>query len=101
MSGIVGVSIEGDCRTEMTDGAGIIQHRGDEWAGFAAVQGQEIVREADKGKITSLLETYLPKLGTVSKMILHINQSPKNPQPARIEKTAMCFGIRRQNHKPG
>lgn len=89
MSGVAGVNIDGDCRQEITDGAGIIQPRGDEWAGFAAVQGQEIVREADKGKITPLLEMYLPKLEIVSKMIIHVNQSPKNPQPARIEKTAM------------
>jgi len=28
---------------------GVIQLRGDEWGGFATIQSNEIVREADKG----------------------------------------------------
>lgn len=89
MSGIIGANINNDCRSEITDAAGIMQLRGDEWGGFAAAQGQEVVREADKGKITPILERELYKLNEVQKIIVHVNQSPKNPQPARVEMTAM------------
>jgi amidophosphoribosyltransferase len=89
VSGIIGANINNDCRKELTNAAGIMQPRGDEWGGFAAFQGQEITREADKGKIISILEREFPRLGEVQKIIIHVNQSPKNPQPARIERTLM------------
>ena len=87
MSGVLGIDVNRDCLEEVIDAAGIIQPRGDEWGGFAVVQGNEIVREADKGKITPLLERESSKLKDPQKIIIHVNQSPKNPQPARIEET--------------
>jgi len=89
MSGVLGIDVNKNCWEETTDAIGIIQPRGDEWGGFATVQGDEIVREADKGKITSLLEREGLKLKNPQKIIAHVNQSPKNPQPARIEETKM------------
>ncbi len=87
MSGVLGIDVNKDCWEEITDAMGIIQPRGDEWGGFATIQGDEIVREADKGKITPLLEREGLKLKDPKKIIVHVNQSPKNPQPARIEET--------------
>lgn len=89
MSGILGIDVNRNCWEEATDAIGIIQPRGDEWGGFAVVQGNEIVREAEKGKITPLLEREGLKLKDPKKIIIHVNQSPKNPQPARIEETKM------------
>lgn len=89
MSGIIGVDVNENFWEMMTDASGIIQHRGDEWGGFAVIQGNRIVREAEKGKITPLLERNGLKLKDPQKIIVHVNQSPKNPQPAKIEETEM------------
>jgi len=89
MSGILGIETSLSCWEKETDIMGILNTRGDEWGGFAAVQGNTIVREADKGKITSLLEREGVKLKDPKKIIFHVNQSPKNPQPAQIEETLM------------
>ena len=89
MSGIIGIHVNENCWDMIIDAAGTIQHRGDEWGGFAVVQGSEIIREAEKGKITPLLERSGLKLKDPQKIIVHVNQSPKNPQPARIEETEM------------
>jgi amidophosphoribosyltransferase len=85
MSGALGIDVNKNCWEEVISAMGILQPRGDEWGGFAVVQGDEIVREADKGKITPLLEREGLKLKEPQKIIAHVNQSPKNPQPARIE----------------
>jgi len=89
MSGVLGIDVNKNCWEEVTDAMGIIQPRGDEWGGFATPQDNEIVREADKGKIISLLEREGLKIKDPKRIIAHVNQSPKNPQPARIEETAM------------
>ena len=89
MSGILGIDVNKNCWEETTTAMGIIQPRGDEWGGFATIQGNQIVREADRDKITPLLEREGPKLKDPQKIIAHVNQSPKNPQPARIEETEM------------
>jgi len=89
MSGVLGIDVNKNCWEEVIDAMGIVQPRGDEWGGFAAIQGDEIVREAEKGKITPLLEKEGLKLKDPQKIIAHVNQSPKNPQPARIEETEM------------
>jgi len=89
MSGVLGIDVNKNCWTEVTDAMGVIQLRGDEWGGFATIQSNEIVREADKGKITPILEREGFKLKDPQKIIAHVNQSPKNPQPARIEETEM------------
>jgi amidophosphoribosyltransferase len=89
MSGVFGIDVDRNCWEEAMAAMGIIQPRGDEWGGFATVQGEEIIREADKGKIMSLLEREGLKLKDPQRIIAHVNQSPKNPQPARIEETDM------------
>lgn len=89
MSGVLGIDTNVSCWEEATDAMGILQPRGDEWGGFAAPQSNEIAREAEKGKITPLLEKEGLKLKEPKKIILHVNQSPKNPQPAKIEETPM------------
>ncbi len=90
MSGVLGIDVTKSCWPEITDAGGIFNPRGDEWAGFAAVQGDKIIREAQKGKITPLMEgEESSKLVNPTKVILHVNQSPKNPQPAQIEETSM------------
>ena len=89
MSGILGIDVNKNCWEETIDAVGIIQPRGDEWGGFATIQGNEIIREAEKGKITPLLEREGLKLEDPRKIIVHVNQSPKNPQPAKIEETEM------------
>lgn len=89
MSGILGIDVNRNCWEEMTDAMGIIQLRGDEWGGFATIQGDGIIREADRGKITPLLEREGLRLKDPQKIISHVNQSPNNPQPAKIEETAM------------
>lgn len=89
MSGVLGIDVNKNCWEEMTDAMGIIQPRGDEWGGFATLQEDGIIREADRGKIISLLNREGSKLKDPQKIIAHVNQSPKNPQPARIEETKM------------
>lgn len=89
MSGVIGIDVNKDCWEGSTDAIGIIQPRGDEWGGFATIQDGVIIREADKGKITSLLEREKLKLKDPQRIILHVNQSPNNPQPAKIEETPM------------
>jgi len=89
MSGVIGVDINENCLDMIVDSAGILQHRGDEWGGFAVIQGNEIIREARKGKITPLLEENSLKLKDPQKIIIHVNQSPRNPQPAWIEESEM------------
>lgn len=89
MSGIIGIEVNENCWDATVDAAGILQHRGDEWGGFAVVQGSEIAREAERGKISQLLEKWGPRLKDPQKIMIHVNQSPKNPQPARIEETEM------------
>ncbi|MFH1841199.1 MAG: hypothetical protein ABH800_00230 [Candidatus Nealsonbacteria bacterium] len=88
MSGIFGIDVNKDCWEEVKKGIGIIQSRGDEWGGFAAVQGNKIARESEKGKITPFLEKERWKLKhPPQKVIAHVSQS--SPQPARIEETKM------------
>jgi len=89
MSGVFGIDVDRSCWEEVMAAMGIIQPRGDEWGGFATIQGNEIVREADKGKITSLLEKEGLKLKDPQRIIAHVNQSPENPQPAKIKETNM------------
>ncbi len=89
MSGVFGIDVDRNCWEEVMAAMGIIQPRGDEWGGFATIQGEEIIREAEKGKITSLLEREGLKLKDPQRIIAHVNQSPKNPQPAKIEETDM------------
>lgn len=89
MSGVLGIDVNKNCWEKVTDSMGIIQPRGDEWGGFATLQGNEIVREAEKGKITPMLEREGLKLKEPQKIIAHVNQSPENPQPARIKETEM------------
>ncbi len=87
MSGVLGIEVNKNCWSEMTDAIGIIQPRGDEWGGFAVIQGDEIIREADRGKITPFLEKEGLKLKDPKKIIAQVSQY--NPQPARIEETKM------------
>lgn len=89
MSGVFGIDVNVNCWEEMTNAVGVLQPRGDEWGGFATPQDDEMKREADKGKITPLLEREALKLKDPRRVIFHVNQSPKNPQPARVEETAM------------
>jgi len=89
MSGILGIDVNRNCWEDITAAMGTIQPRGDEWGGFAAIQGDEIIRGAEKGKITPLLEREGLKLKDPQKIIFHVNQSPKNPQPAWLEETGM------------
>ncbi len=87
MSGVLGMDVNKNCWEEMTDAIGIIQSRGDEWGGFATIQGKEIIREADRGQITPFLKEEGLKLKHPQKIISHVSQH--NPQPARIEETKM------------
>ncbi|MFH1510038.1 MAG: hypothetical protein ABID67_02780 [Candidatus Nealsonbacteria bacterium] len=89
MSGILGFDVDTDCWPETKSASGILQPRGDEWGGFAVIQGDKIVREAQKGKITPLLEKEELKLKNTQKIITHVNQNPENPQPAKINETKM------------
>ena len=87
MAGIFGIELNKHCWEEMSQAIAVIQPRGDEWGGFAAIQGDKILREADKGKITPLLEREGLRIKDVREAIAHVSQ--KNPQPARIEETKM------------
>ena len=89
MSGVLGIAVNKNCWEDAITAMGILQPRGDEWGGFATIQGKELVREAAKGKITPILEAEGLKLKDPQKIIAHVNQSPKNPQPARIEELEM------------
>lgn len=89
MSGVLGIDVSKDCWKDVTAAMGIGQLRGDEWGGFATIYGNDIKREADRGKITPLLQRESLKLKDLQKIILHVNQSPRNPQPAKIDDTPM------------
>lgn len=89
MSGILGIDVNKSCWEEIADAVGVLQPRGDEWGGFAVIQGEKIKREADRGKITPLLEREEAKLIDPKTAIFHVNQNPNNPQPAWIEESAM------------
>ncbi|MFH1423867.1 MAG: hypothetical protein ABIG29_02875 [Candidatus Nealsonbacteria bacterium] len=89
MSGILGIDVNNHCWEEIADAVGVLQLRGDEWGGFAVIQGEKIKREADRGKITPLLEREGLKLIDPQTAIFHVNQSPYNPQPAWIEEGVM------------
>ncbi|MFH1575483.1 MAG: hypothetical protein ABIB55_00885 [Candidatus Nealsonbacteria bacterium] len=89
MSGILGIDVNKPCWQEITDAIGALQPRGDEWGGFGVIQGEKIKREADRGKITPLLEREGLKLLDPKKAIFHVNQSPNNPQPAWVEEGAI------------
>jgi len=89
MSGVFGIDVNKDCWEDITAAMGIGQPRGDEWGGFATIYGNDIRREADRGKITPLLERESLRLKDLQKIILHVIQSPRNPQPAKIDETPM------------
>lgn len=89
MSGVLGLDVNKNCWEEAKSASGIMQLRGDEWGGFATIQGDKIVREANKGKIMPLLQGEELKLKDPQKIITHVNQSPENPQPAKIKETEM------------
>ncbi len=89
MSGVLGIDVNKNCWEEMTSAIGVIQPRGDEWGGFATIQDGNITREAEKGKITPLLAREKLKLEDPKRIIVHVNQSPENPQPAKIKETKM------------
>ena len=89
MSGILGLDVNENCWEEVKSASGIQQPRGDEWGGFAVIQGDRIERQAAKGKITSLLREEELKIKDPRKVITHVNQSPENPQPAKIKKSRM------------
>jgi len=87
MSGIFGIDVNKDCWQEAKSGSGILQMRGDEWGGFAVIQNGKIIRKARKGKITPLLDGEELKIKDPRRIITHVNQSPDNPQPAKIDET--------------
>ena len=88
MSGILGIELNNHCWEEMSQAIAVIQPRGDEWGGFAAMQGKAIIRDSEKGKIIRLLEREGPRLKEeVREAIASVSQ--KDPQPARIEETKM------------
>jgi amidophosphoribosyltransferase len=89
MSGVLGIDVNKKCWEEVIKAMELIQPRGDAWGGYATFQDNEIFREADKGKIKLLLEREGWRLKEPQRIIAHVNQSPKNPQPARIEETEM------------
>lgn len=89
MSGIMGIDFDKSCWGDVTDAVSVLQPRGDEWGGFAALQNGKIKREADRGKIKPLLDREGPKLSDPKTAIFHVNQSPNNPQPAWIEDSPM------------
>jgi amidophosphoribosyltransferase len=90
MSGILGLNLSGDVFLEdIASAAGIMQPRGDEWGGIAIRRGGAIDRFASQGKITPLFAREHEQLSGARQFIVHVNQSPKNPQPAWIEETDM------------
>lgn len=89
MSGVMGIDTNIECWEDVTDSAGIMQPRGDEWGGFAAVQNGDIKRGAKKGKIIPILEEEGKNLKNPRKIVVHVNQNPENPQPAKIKDTPM------------
>jgi amidophosphoribosyltransferase len=90
MSGILGLNLSGDVFLEdIASAAGIMQPRGDEWGGIAVRRNGTIDRFASQGKITPLFAREHEQLSGARQFIVHVNQSPKNPQPAWIEETDM------------
>ena len=90
MSGILALNLSGDTYLDdIASAAGIMQPRGDEWGGVAIRKNETINRYASQGKITPLFTREHESLAGSKQFIIHVNQSPKNPQPAWIEETDM------------
>lgn len=90
MSGILGLNLNGEIHLEdIANAAGIMQPRGDEWGGIAIRKNGTVERYASQGKITPLFNREHENLAGARQFIVHVNQSPKNPQPSWIEETEM------------
>ncbi len=90
MSGVIAINLNGDIPLEdIANAAGILQPRGDEWGGVAVRKDGQIERYASQGKIRPLFEREHETLLHAKQLIIHVNQSPRNPQPAWIEETDM------------
>lgn len=88
MSGIFGITMDGDCSRELEQGAPILQPRGDEWAGISFSRDNRIRQIFPrKGKIAILLSQQLPKIKGAQTAIAHMSQ--KDPQPETIDETKM------------
>jgi len=84
MSGVFGVCFDKDCLEELKRGSSVLQHRGDEWAGFSILKGNKIETVSGKGKITPLLKDKTEETQTAITCL-----SQRDPQPVALEETRM------------
>ena len=82
MSGVLGVCFDSDCLAELKRGSSVLQHRGDEWAGFSILKENKIETVSGKGKITPLLKDKTEEVQTAITCL-----SQRDPQPVTLQET--------------